>query len=139
MEQHDRKKGLRAIEYFEPFSVPEFGYPSIESQDFEKSKNEARRMIQELDLGIQSGVAFDKLVKLEALNLFFQKIVALRLENHRVTTGIRSSMELKLANQSAYALELSDTISSIDNELQELGWSVQYKKEEERNGNWHES
>lgn len=92
-------------------------------------------MIQELDLGIQSGVTFDKLVKLEALNLFLNEIVGLRLDNHRVTTGIRSSMELKLANQSAYVLELSDTISSIDNELQELGWSVQYKKEEERNGN----
>ena len=95
-QEQNRKKDIQAIKYNHPYFIPEFGYPPLDGTLFYECEQEAKEMIQTLNLDIQSKQVLDGFIRLRALEIFYKKVLSLRLDNHRVSLASRSEKVLEL-------------------------------------------
>lgn len=121
-QEQNRKKDIQAIKYNHPYFIPEFGYPSLDGTLFYECEQEAKKMIQTLNLDIQSKHVLDGFIRLRALEIFYNKVLSLRLDNHRVSLASRSEKVLELQNQLSFIHIVERNLQAIDRELQELGY-----------------
>ena len=82
-----------------------------------------KKMIQTLNLDIQSKQVLDGFIRLRALEIFYKKVLSLRLDNHRVSLASRSEKVLELENQLSFIHICQRNLEAIDRELQELGYA----------------
>lgn len=122
-QEQNRKKDIQAIKYNHPYFIPEFGYPPLDGTLFYECEQEAKKMIQTLNLDIQSKHVLDGFIRLRALEIFYNKDLSLRLDNHRVSLASRSEKEIELQNQLSFIHILERNLQAIDRELQELGYT----------------
>lgn len=120
-QEQNRKKDIQAIKYNHPYFIPEFGYPPLDGTLFYECEQEAKEMIQTLNLDIQSKQVLDGFIRLRALEIFYKKVLSLRLDNHRVSLASRSEKVLELENQLSFIQVCHRNLEAIDRELQELG------------------
>ena len=122
-QEQNRKKDIQAIKYNHPYFIPEFGYPPLDGTLFYECEQEAKKMIQTLNLDIQSKHVLDGFIRLRALEIFYNKDLSLRLDKHRVSLASRSEKEIELQNQLSFIHILERNLQAIDRELQELGYT----------------